>query len=437
MNSVFNTIGKADRKSKLEYGRAINSDIIATIHKNYPQALKETASIAEQFRGENDLETVRNIWRFLRSKITYERDPEGVQLVRTPRRLLSDKKGDCKSYSLFANSILGNLKMPVAFRYASYSHDHIPTHVYGVTKDEAGNEIIVDGVYKHFAKEKPPIYFKDFPMQIYTLSGTGDDNTINGKKHLLKKFLNKHGDIIKHPFKGIKNGAKFLLLGPSRAAYLGLVALNVHGMGTHFADMFKKNPSKAKAFWQKLGGDWVQFQKTATLGAKQRSIFGHEEYDNSIGFAPAVAAALAAAAPIIPLAIKAIKEHLSAAGLAPPAALDQVNASALTELKSAGMTTADVDQHIAEGTVDHTPVPVDAGGLKVNAGRLPHDPTHGSFGGDLMAPNTWIKAMLITGLLAAMGDHALAHGIIYQVAFYISAAALIVTSYLKTKWVKN
>lgn len=163
--SDFKLIGKLPAPryiSSIEHKDGLNSDIIDTIHKNFPQAVKETAGLAQVFRRGNALDSAKNVWLFLRKKIKYKKDPAGKQLIRLPARFVADGVGDCKSYSLFAAAMLHNMGLPVKFRYAGYTMFNIPTHVYVLTEDEKGNEIIVDGVYKHFNAQKPFNYKKDY-----------------------------------------------------------------------------------------------------------------------------------------------------------------------------------------------------------------------------------------------------------------------------------
>lgn len=155
---------------------ALNPDIISVIHNNFPIAVKQTDLFSRDFKGKNNLESAFKIWSFLRNSIKYKKDSDQNQDIRLPNRLVSDGYGDCKSFSLFAASILANIGMPVNFRYVSYSRSPIPTHVYVTSKDERGNEIIIDGVYNLFNKESKFTFKKDHVMNVATLSGIGAFN---------------------------------------------------------------------------------------------------------------------------------------------------------------------------------------------------------------------------------------------------------------------
>ena len=168
----------------------LNNDIIKAIHKSLPAATKEAAKFAYNFNASTRIESARKIWEFLRT-LNYQKDPAGKQLIKLPNRLIHTE-GDCKSFSLLTGAILQNLKMPVIFRYASYSPtDKTPSHVYTLTKDEKGKMIIIDGVYNHFNKEVPYQYKHDYKMEIAVLNGTPTGGRPLTKLEHLENALHK------------------------------------------------------------------------------------------------------------------------------------------------------------------------------------------------------------------------------------------------------
>lgn len=132
-----------------------NSDIIDSIHYAYFTGVPQCRGIAQQFRGESRTATAFNIYRFIKNTVKYQKDPSDFQMIRLPGRVLHDKVGDCKSMSLLAACLLTNLDMPVIFRYASYNESKTPTHIYVVTYDKDGSEIIIDSVWRKFNSEAP------------------------------------------------------------------------------------------------------------------------------------------------------------------------------------------------------------------------------------------------------------------------------------------
>lgn len=183
---------------------ALNNDIIQAIHNLYKTGLLQTRDYAKNFKAGSRMQTAKNVWDFMKRKITYKRDPNHKQMIRLPNRFVNDADGDCKSFALFAASILGNLGMPVTFRYAGYRDgSNIPTHVYMTTEDENGKEIIVDGVYRAFNKEKPYKFKKDYKMEVLALA---DDVSGIGKFRLpgrkfRRKFLKAHLKMMPKPLR--------------------------------------------------------------------------------------------------------------------------------------------------------------------------------------------------------------------------------------------
>lgn len=345
----MNALPKPNYVDKLEKSNAINNDIISTIHKNYNTAVFQTKNIAKSLKGNSDYETAKNVWLFLKRSLKYKRDPEGKQMIKLPSRLLAnnERKADCKSYSLLAASLLANNGLKPTFRYASYKdYEKTPTHVYVTTKDSNGNEIIVDGCYKRFNDQKEFKYKYDYPMEVYTLSG------VNGPlKKLVKKVAPKaqakaaQKKVVKKEQKAVKKvekqqkkavkkvvkaekkvakkaekaenkkkpllkrvaqGAKKVYIAAPRIAYLGLVALNVHGFATKLSEAIAKDPQKIKNFWTKLGGSYTELVGAVNKGKTKKAILGF----NYIGVVDPVtqtATALATAAPIIIAAAAILK----------------------------------------------------------------------------------------------------------------------------------
>jgi len=89
--------------------------------------------LASQLQGETDYDTCKNIWQYLIDNVNYKADT-GKQEIKSPARLLNDKVGDCKSYSLFTAVILRYLGIDHVFRFVSYDNRKEATHVYVVAK---------------------------------------------------------------------------------------------------------------------------------------------------------------------------------------------------------------------------------------------------------------------------------------------------------------
>lgn len=379
--SVLDNIGLPNNKTRVDYSNGSNGDIINTIHKNFAAAVRETKDVANSFRGKNNLETAYKIWTFLRTKIKYKVDGGGVQQIRLPKRFLNTKVGDCKSFSLFTAGILRNLGMPVTFRYASYSVSPTPGHVYVVTKDEAGNDIIIDGVWSRFDDEKTPNYKPtDYNMRIETLSGLGSIGAKKAKKE--KKPKKKIKDIFKDVVGKVKSTFPLLVLG--RNAFLGLVRLNVRGFATRTAASIAKDSANAKNVWtQKLGGDYGSLTSAVNAGKTKKAIFPKKIGDliEGIGEPISTAAAIAAAAPVILIVINQI---LKKTGHGNDAIMDE----SITEANEG------IETEVSEDDVEE----INKNGLPKPPGKLGFSWDVDVFSFDWWARAAWWSTLIGTGL---------------------------------------
>lgn len=149
---------------------------------------------AQQFSA--DLEGLRALWKFVRTKIKYKEDALGFQGLQNPAALWASGVGDCKSKTLFINAVLRCIGVPYIIRFTSYSREPKPTHVYTVIIWN-GQELPIDAVYDKFGKEAPYTYKLDYDMtMIAHITGTGgwqlpqlkeEQKIIAQKKSLLKK----------------------------------------------------------------------------------------------------------------------------------------------------------------------------------------------------------------------------------------------------------
>jgi len=250
----------------LEFSNAKNSDIIKTLHKNYPRAVQQMAKHAPKFKGRNTTETARNIYNFLKKEITYKADPEEAQLVKIPGRLVADKVGDCKSYSLFTAAVLGALGKPVNFRYASYTNSTTPSHVYTTTKDENGKEVIIDAVYNRFNAEQPPTHTINKKMKVYTLSGINGINGIDWET-AKKDIIQKGGKVMHFP--------NIVLFSATRGAMLILINNNVFGLASKLWAVrdLKKKGQAINDLWYAIGGTPSKLNLAIMKGFKKKPIF--------------------------------------------------------------------------------------------------------------------------------------------------------------------
>jgi hypothetical protein len=143
--------------------------------------LDDTKQISKLLRTENIHDTANNIWDFLYHHIQYRLDEKGLEQLRRPARSWYERQTgiDCDCFSIFASSILTNLKIPHSFRITKYGKD-VFQHVY-VIVPTGSSTYIIDPVLSKANYEKPFTEKKDFTMNleginVAVLSGpTGND----------------------------------------------------------------------------------------------------------------------------------------------------------------------------------------------------------------------------------------------------------------------
>jgi len=320
----------ADGKNTTIKAGAVNGDIIRTIHSSFSTAVEQTKHIAPQFKGADALESAAKVYRYLRSGIRYKRDPAKYQDIRLPARLVKDGYGDCKSFALFAAGVMANLGYPVTFRYVSYGSDPVPSHVYIVA-----DGVVLDGVYKLFNTQLPFTHKYDYKMDVRRLSGidypgknllvstsvSQDIGKIRLRKFIKKNIKSAGRDIKKVAKKinpktilsAIKKQAFFI----PRKAFLAMVALNARGLATRLSQL---NDTDKADFWvKKFGGKLSTLNSAINRGKKKKPLFGANHKvksikgigavvcdKNEIGAVPQLAAIIAAAAPILIVAISVL-----------------------------------------------------------------------------------------------------------------------------------
>jgi len=129
------------------------NDIINGVLLVYSENWNQTNEIANKLKDENIIKTLNNIFDFVDKNIIYKEDFAGVQWIKTPKRLLIDKTGDCKSFAIFIASCLKSLNIDFSFRFVSFSNQKIATHVYIVAHIN-GKNYILDPVAKYNGNSK-------------------------------------------------------------------------------------------------------------------------------------------------------------------------------------------------------------------------------------------------------------------------------------------
>ncbi len=178
------------------FKRAKLSDTLNVIVNFINSYSWQVADLASELKGENDYETGRNIWRWVKNNIKYE--PDGlieraygldVEQVRTPARTIADGKGDCDCMTVLIGSLLkennivpfakvvafpkldefGNFETDFLGNYKSGGFSHIYSFFY-----YQNTPVFLDTVpeIKQYNTEyKPIVKYKIVDMELQELHG--------------------------------------------------------------------------------------------------------------------------------------------------------------------------------------------------------------------------------------------------------------------------
>ena len=186
-NAVLQKLAPFTNFKKVLIDDQNTSDIIQGILDNHDNYQNEYDKISEMFIGDNEVETARNVFNFLKQNVPYYIEPIEKQTLRSPSAIVCMKQGaDCKSYASFINGIMNSLnrkgifRVPLAYRFASYRYDtKEPQHVFAVLYPGTKNEVWVDPVLAKFDQRKEPVFIKDkkIKMALIAMSGTATQPT--------------------------------------------------------------------------------------------------------------------------------------------------------------------------------------------------------------------------------------------------------------------
>jgi len=262
-------------------------DGMARWHKKYRHHYD---AIAGQFLGRTERETAKNVYEFLKRHVSYIIESDAKQTLKTPAAIIATGHGDCKHYALFTAGILDALatlglqRTPWAFRFASYKwYDETPQHVFVVLNPGTKREIWVDPVLSRFDQRKPYTHAIDNRMALVGISGVNAPAQVAGLKDLFQKG---------------KQVVLKVYAAPSRAAFLGIVRLNVFGLANKLYTIWQNNPASLKNWWAGLGGEINKLTDVIEAGRKKPRV-DPGSVGKSVGIDPGTAAVIAAAAPVM------------------------------------------------------------------------------------------------------------------------------------------
>lgn len=290
-------------------------DIIKQMQAAHYENSAYAQKIAYKFKGGSVKQTCKNIFNWLKDNIEYRIEPASMQTTKSLQRLVSDGYGDCKHYSGFFAAVLTALGIKHHYRFASYTGSKTPTHVYVVAYDEANRPIYCDAVLESFNTEKN----YNHKIDKYMLAHLGSIDSIGRKssprraarqekraerkaerapaKAARAEKRKDRRDRAKEKLKKLPAGAKKISIAPARAAFLGLVLLNLRGFANKLAN---SNQSKLKQKWEKLGGDFRKLQDAINKGKQKKALLSGIDDEDNLGAVVATAGtAIAAATPVI------------------------------------------------------------------------------------------------------------------------------------------
>lgn len=178
------------------------SDTVKFIQENTPKVAWQTRKFAKHLiTGRSLNEKSSQLWHFVFRHIPYKRDEDGVEQVRSPRRVWHDRNKvdsegkvgvDCDCYTVFISATLMNLRIPHKYRITKYPKEPGETprwqHIYVVVPkdgkmnyelDNRNDYIVLDCVKDRYDDEEPFLEYRDYDadMRLDYLDGLDGEET--------------------------------------------------------------------------------------------------------------------------------------------------------------------------------------------------------------------------------------------------------------------
>jgi hypothetical protein len=321
---VLSYLPQSNGMDKLLMNHQNTDDLAKAIAKSHHSNLKYAKEIAFLFKGNDDVESCKNIFNFIKKYVPYSIEPGEKQCIKTLPRMLDDARkkigSDCKMYSVLTGTILKSLNIPFKYRLAGYTTDY-PQHIYCVN-----DMCTIDAVLPFFNNEKKPYKYKQ-DMALYNLSGVDQIGKWEPKTKFGKFIKNeidaaKVGkDQAKEVVKGAIDKVKMIGLAIPRNAFLLLVKINVRGLATRLQRLQAKNPADLEKLWVKqLGGDITFLNQEIKVGSAKKPFLGSKVSGvDQIGVAgEEVTAIIAAASPVLLAVIALLAQNKTPDNDLPP-----------------------------------------------------------------------------------------------------------------------
>lgn len=271
----------------IEKKNANTRDIAAALMDATQGATNNLKTFARNHYQGDTHKYINAIVNILRKNVTYQRDGYQTQDIKFPGRLLKEKNGDCKSLSLFAAGALTAAGIKNGLRFVAY-RPGAPTHVFNYYYNESGQKIPFDLCINDL---KETNYKNKIDMDVRYLAAPEIGRRRTKSERKAAKDERKH---VKQQSKdatkgmtrkekraykkenrgGKKQPIKRVALAPGRLAFLELVKLNFRNIAGKLNTIETKRPGDAKAFWNRVGGDFTKLQSAIKIGMTRKPLLG-------------------------------------------------------------------------------------------------------------------------------------------------------------------
>ena len=193
------------------------------------KAIEITGPRGDNVSGHKELEEIESITKWVQRSMTYRKDPFGVEIFQTGRRLIKDieqgkSAGDCDDFVILAGSLLGSIGYPVGALIVDSNNDGVFNHVmlvtktFGPTRRFGNNWIPIELIYPEFKIGQSVPISRVYPlmagsevvrspvMRTDNLGNIGNriknNNMLSGIAGSLSKMVSKH------PYTHMLNGIR-------------------------------------------------------------------------------------------------------------------------------------------------------------------------------------------------------------------------------------
>ena len=157
-NKITNLIDRPNYKSEHLKTFQNANDIIAALKRAELESRPTSDQLAKIFNDRDKMKVAKNVYLFLRDKITYYAEPKTDQNAKTISRFLNDGVGDCKMFSVTSVGILNACGVPCWFSFiGQMKGEKKPNHAYATCLID-GKFVTIDPCRDRFNSEAKYFY---------------------------------------------------------------------------------------------------------------------------------------------------------------------------------------------------------------------------------------------------------------------------------------